>query len=428
MQKLLGTHVGKLVQRAVRMGSSNGQALPGLIVEKLFPSYFAAMLGRLPEGVVVITGTNGKTTTTKMVVELLRSQGKRVITNPTGSNLTRGIISSLIEQADRKAHLPFDLAVFEVDEAYAKRFVQQIKPRWVLALNVSRDQLDRFGEVDAIADLVKATMISATEGVVTNANDPRLSTIGKSISDTQPIKVEYFGIDERLKRYFPTDDEIVAIDRQQKSIAPPHPHSPAVQLRAFKAQSATYTIQGKSYTTTLQVTGQHNFQNAAAALTLVRALLPAASDEKLVEKLGKVGIAFGRGQIFKLKNGYNLQLVLVKNPASFKQTIASYLTRKPSVMLAINDNYADSRDVSWLWDVDFTMMSAINIEYTSGSRAVDTALRLQYDNIEVNSTEPDLNSAITNFCRLPGDKVVIATYTAMLYLHAKLEKEAGKIL
>lgn len=428
MQKFIGTHVGKLVQRAVRIGSGGGQALPGLIVEKLFPGYFAAMLNKLPEGVIIITGTNGKTTTTKMVVELLRSQNKKVITNPTGSNLTRGIISSLIEQADHKGRLPFDMAVFEVDEAYAKQFVQQVRPRWVLALNVSRDQLDRFGEVDAIAELVRTTMCAAVEGVVTNANDPRLSVIGRDISKGEnDVKVEYFGVHKSLRKYFPTDNEIVAIDTKHE-ILPAEPELPSVLLQSFKNQTAVYSINGKLYPTTLQVTGQHNFQNAAAAIALACHLLPTASTKVLVERLSTVGIAFGRGQIFKLRDKSSLQLVLVKNPASFNQTLASYLTNSPSVMVAINDDYADSRDVSWLWDVDFTTMTATSIEITSGSRATDMALRLHYDNIEVKTIEPNLNRAITAFCKLPGNKLVIATYTAMLHLHAKLEKDAGKIL
>ena len=109
------------------------------------PGYLAAMLRQLPDGVVIITGTNGKTTTTKMVVELLRANGRRVLTNPTGSNLARGIISSVLQQAGHSGRLPFDIAVFELDEAYAKQFTNVVKPRYVLGLNASRDQLDRFG-------------------------------------------------------------------------------------------------------------------------------------------------------------------------------------------------------------------------------------------------------------------------------------------
>lgn len=415
MKRTLSTLVGKTVRRAARL-RSGGEALPGLIVEKLSPGYFADMLAQLPEGVVVITGTNGKTTTTKMVVELLRAKGKKILTNATGSNMTRGIISSLVAQADWRGNLPFDMAVFEIDEAYAKQFVKAVKPRWVLALNVSRDQLDRFGEVDAVAELVGATMRAATEGVVTNANDPRLRSVAAGLDCT----VEYFGVTDTLKQYFPTDDQIVAVE-QTATLPQANPHTPAVELTAFQGQTASYVVAGKTYQTSLQVTGQHNFQNAAAAVALVRQLVP-GHDADLVQALSTVGIAFGRGEIFTMADGSQLQLVLVKNPASFRQTIASYLQADVATMVVINDNYADSRDVSWLWDVDFEPLAGRTIACTSGSRAADMALRLSYANIPVTKVEADIDAALTRFKQIPGQKIIVATYTAMLHLYDALKE------
>lgn len=424
MQRTLGTSLGKFVRALTGWRPHGGHALPGLIVEKLFPSYFASMLQQLPEGVVVVTGTNGKTTTTKMLVELLEASGKKVVTNPTGSNLTRGIVSSLSRQANWLGHLPYDLAVFEIDEAYAKQFVAQVKPRWVLSLNVSRDQLDRFGEVDTVAELIGITMRAATKGVVTNANDPRLSRIGQEIADSG-IVVDYFGVASNLEAFFPSDNELVSIrTKDDTNIAGPL-HRPSVELTAFEDQTASYKIGSKVYQTSLKVTGQHNFQNAAAALALARRLLPDADDANLVKQLGEVGIAFGRGEIYTLKDGSQLQLVLVKNPASFRQTLASYLKDKPQVMIAINDNYADSRDVSWLWDVDFAPIKQLPIALTSGTRAADMALRLSYADIKVQTIEPNLDAALKAFSQLPGRKVVISTYTAMLHLYEVLQKQAG---
>ena len=208
MRKTVGTLLGKSVAGTVRLrGRSGGQAMPGLVVETLVPGYLGVMLRQLPDGVVIITGTNGKTTTTKMVVELLRANGKRVLTNPTGSNLTRGIISSVSQQAKHSGKLPFDIAVFELDEAYARQFTDVIKPRYVLGLNASRDQLDRFGEVDKVAELIIDTMISATQGIVVNADDKRLSS---AVSESD-VPVVYFGVSSKLLKYFPRDDELVAV-------------------------------------------------------------------------------------------------------------------------------------------------------------------------------------------------------------------------
>ena len=190
---VLGTWLGKLVRLAATRRGGGGYAMPGRVVERLVPGYLAATAGRLPAGVVLVTGTNGKTTTTKMVVELVRAAGTRVVTNPTGSNLARGIVSSLVREADWRGRLDADMAVFEVDEAYASRFVAQVRPRWVLALNLSRDQLDRFGEVDTVAERVAAAARAATEGVVANADDPRLAALGLALADAG-VAVDYFGV------------------------------------------------------------------------------------------------------------------------------------------------------------------------------------------------------------------------------------------
>lgn len=424
MRKTVGTLLGKSVAGAVKLrGKSGGQAMPGLVVETLIPGYLGTMLGQLPEGVIIITGTNGKTTTTKMVVELLRANGKRVLTNPTGSNLTRGIISSVSQQARHNGKLLFDVAVFELDEAYARQFTDVVKPRYVLGLNASRDQLDRFGEVDKVAELISETMLSATDAIIVNADDKRLS-VAVAKAGAQVI---YFGVAPQLLKHFPRDDELVAIG-ESAPVLQPRTVALGVELLDFTGEQATYRMGKQQAKTHLQVTGQHNFQNAAAALALVHAMLPGAELTTLVEQLGTVGPAFGRGQRFGLKNGSEVQLNLVKNPASFRQGLASYVKPGTSIMIAINDRVADSRDVSWLWDVDLSSLQVQGVSLTTGTRATDMALRLQYDDVSVGSVEPDIDKALKSFCAKPSDKVIFATYTAMLHLHALLARKAEKDL
>lgn len=426
MRRFIGTTVGKTIRSITKLRGTGGQALPGLVVERLFPSYLANMLGQLPEGVVVITGTNGKTTTTKMVVELLRANGKRVLTNPTGSNFTRGIISSLAHQAKASGHLPFDIGVFELDEAYARHFVAQVKPRWVLALNVMRDQLDRFGELDTAARLIGSTMEQATEGIVTNIDDARLMKIGIDIANERGLHLRTFGVAPKLRSFFPGDDELVSVGN---STGRPRAQALAhVTLMDFTGQDVTFREGNISVQGTLKITGQHNFQNAAAGLALTRVLIPKVSIEKLAKQLSTVTPAFGRGQQFSLRNGSKLELLLIKNPAGFRQTLISYPVAAKPVMIAINDNYADGRDVSWLWDVDVSVLEGKAVVLTSGTRAVDMALRLSYDHISVKEIEPGLEAALRAFCNQPGDKLLITTYTAMLRFHALLKKEAGKTL
>ena len=145
--------LGKTVRYIARL-RGGGSALPGLFVERIDPQFVAETLAQLPQGVVLISGTNGKTTTTKMVVQLLESQGMKVFTNRTGSNFVRGVAAALLGEVDSHGKIDADIAVLELDEAHAVHFVNQIKPRHSLLLNVMRDQLDRFGEIDATASSV----------------------------------------------------------------------------------------------------------------------------------------------------------------------------------------------------------------------------------------------------------------------------------
>jgi UDP-N-acetylmuramyl tripeptide synthase len=427
MQDFLGTITGKAIKGVLNLKGSGGQALPGLVIEKLFPGYVRTMLAQLPDGVVMITGTNGKTTTTKMVVHLLESNGKRVITNSTGSNLVRGIASSLSQHAKVSGRLPYDIAILEVDEAAARRLAEQIKPRWVLALNASRDQLDRFGEVDTIVGYIGSVMESATEGVITNANDPNLLPRAQTITKQKATELHLFGASDKLSRYFPSDYELAAVKDSVKTSQKSSRKGVGVELEDFRENLVKYSVTGKSYQVNLNISGQHNYLNGAAALALAGKLMPEVKIDNLLNQLAAVELAFGRGEKYKLPNGAIIELVLVKNPASFTQALASYGSSKASMMIAINDNIADGRDVSWLWDVNFGALEAKKIAITSGQRAADMALRLSYDDIKTDEIEPRLAKALDKLSATQGPKIVLATYTAMLNLYSIFTKTGQKV-
>jgi len=196
---VLRTSVAVAAGKAIRVGSrlrGGGSAFPGLVVEKLDPRFLTHSLSDLPRGVVVVTGTNGKTTTTKMLVAILREHGLRVFTNPTGSNFTRGVISSMLAEVPLSGRLRADLAVLELDEAHALKFAAEVKPAYSLLLNVARDQLDRFAEIDHTAKLLAALAEQTTQGVVLNLNDSFVSRIAGKVHDG--VKVSYFGVDPSI--------------------------------------------------------------------------------------------------------------------------------------------------------------------------------------------------------------------------------------
>ncbi|PKL31952.1 DUF1727 domain-containing protein [Candidatus Saccharibacteria bacterium HGW-Saccharibacteria-1] len=415
MSKPLVTILGKTVRRVAKL-RGGGSALPGLVVEKIDPDFIKNTLASLPLGVVVISGTNGKTTTTKMVVELLEGQGLKVFTNKTGSNFTRGVAAALLGEVDIKGRLHADVAVLELDEAHAVHFVNKIPPNYSLILNVMRDQLDRFGEIDHTASLLRKIACATTSKVVLNREDARIANISKSLDDK---KVNFFGLDEGLLQTFPSDDDL-----HNNNLKSHNSIKADVVLSKFAGESATFTIGNESITTNLKLTGIYNVFNAAAALTLVRAMIGDIMDQKkLIKSLASVTPAFGRGEKLTL-NGQPLELVLVKNPSGFRLGLKSFNPSKYATMIAINDNYADGRDMSWLWDVDFASLKKTGVADISGVRAYDMALRLQYDEISIKRVEPNLKKSLNDFIKNNSGKPkrIYCTYTAMLAIRRNLNK------
>lgn len=405
--------IGKcLVSLSRRLGSGHGSALPGLVVEKLSPHFLGRLLAKLPEGVVLVSGTNGKTTTTKIVADLLRADGYRVFTNPSGSNFARGVISAALPVM-RRGRLEADVAVLELDEAHATHFVAQIKPRYSLLLNVLRDQLDRFGEIDQTARLLSYVAEQTTDVVVLNADDPRLSQLGQS--DRLTARPVWFGASGEASRLYRTDEELHAGQRVKRSKAAARDVLTLDKLTGHRAQ---YLIDGKRYATELRLFGIYNALNCGAALSLVRAVEQDRFDpQRAVETLAKIKPAFGRGEELSLARG-TVRLILVKNPSGFQLSLDS--AEAQPTLIAINDQYADGRDVSWLWDVKIDSLRQDEVSVT-GIRAYDMALRLEYDQVALRSVEPDIIVATRSFLdRLEGDGQIFATYTAMLKIRQLL--------
>lgn len=416
MPQSFTTLLGKTVRYIAKI-RGGGSALPGLFVEKIDPEFVTRTLSTLPHGVVLVSGTNGKTTTTKMIVELLESQRLRVFTNRTGSNFVRGVAAALLGEIDRKGLLHADIAVLELDEAHAVRFVKAIPPRYSVLLNVMRDQLDRFGEIDATARLLEMVAKATTDVVILNREDPRIVSLTGTLGHS---RVHYFGLDPSLREQFPNDDDLY-----RKSLDTGPVGKADVLLSAVDNHVATFMIDNKRVEVALKLRGIYNVYNAAAALTAVRAICGKERDDAaLITALKSVTPAFGRGETI-IVGGQPLDIVLVKNPSGFRLSLESFNPKGCATMIAVNDNYADGRDMSWLWDVSFDTLQPEGVTEVSGTRGYDMALRLQYAEIEVSHVETNLGAALRHFIHSAGTKPkrIYCTYTAML----QLRRELGKI-
>jgi len=419
MTKPYSVLAGKTVRYIARL-RGGGSALPGLFVEKIDRRFVPDTLAQLRYGVVLISGTNGKTTTTKMVVDLLESQGLKVFTNRTGSNFIRGVAAALLGEVDNRGRLHADIAVLELDEAHAVHFVAQVKPTYSLLLNVMRDQLDRFGEIDHTAELLHKIAVSTTDGVVINRDDPRLGSKKFTSAITAPIHT--FGVSTELLTQFPSDDELRTATK--KVVTKPTAQQDDTCLETMDGSMATIAYSGKKHQVSLKVNGIYNVLNATGAVALCRMIMGNELNEKrMLDALQNVTPAFGRGESLTV-GGQPLQLVLVKNPSGFRLGLQSFSPEGYATMIAINDNYADGRDMSWLWDVDFDSLRAGGAAEVSGIRAYDMALRLQYDDVPIGNVTTDLHKALHRFISThsASPKRIYCTYTAMLALRRELAK------
>lgn len=409
MLDILVINLAKFVYWILRKLGRHGAALPGLITEKLRPGLLERKLSTLVDGVIVISGTNGKTTTTHLIAAALRSSGKRVLTNHSGSNMTRGLLATIIRFASKRGALPYDIAVLEIDEAYAAKLAPQIKPRACVLTNILRDQLDRFGEIDHTAQLLGVIASYTKDRVIINGMDARLK---RSVKDISADRIVSYGASPDLRQYFLSDDEW---HTGKKKVAPKNSNFDYYLLKGEKGSVELSTPTGKVKLKT-HLSGWHNYINLLAAYVAVESVLGEKDNSRYFDSLGA---PYGRGEILEIGNKRFI-LQLVKNPAGFTTSIQDEL-HLPA-LIVINDAFADSRDVSWLWDVDFDALKMRPSLYCSGTRAYDMAVRLKYSELNIASIDIALKDSLEKFIDENEGGIIFLTYTAMLQVRKYLIK------
>jgi len=427
------------------LGRGGGQALPGLVAERLDPDLAAKLAARLPHGVVLVTGTNGKTTTTKLIAAALEASGERVLTNGTGSNLKRGVTSALIAAADLRGRTDATVGLFEVDEASMRQVAPAVQPKAIVVLNLFRDQLDRYGELDTLAAVVGQGIAATNAELFLNADDPLVASLAKYAADAN--LVTYFGV-EQLASVTGATETVVDSDRCPVCRArlkfnrvfyghighyrcpKGHFERPKPEVVVSKVTSAgldgsrfTVTASGKHMDLHFPLAGTYNLYNAVAATAVARGL--GVSGERIAGVLARAEAAFGRVEQVSLE-GRTIYLLLIKNPAGFTQVMETFLMRPGlKVMLAINDLGADGRDVSWLWDVPLEVLAEFGPEIvTTGIRGADIALRLHYAGMQTESSDgfEDAIQRLLEMVPEGGTGYILPTYTAMLQVRKLIEK------
>ena len=424
------------VSRAV--GRGGGTTLPGKLLWKVDPGAVNALAARLPDGVALVSATNGKTTTTAMAAEILGAE-RRLAWNRAGANLLSGIASALV--AGRRA----ELGLFEVDEAALPEALARTRPRVVALGNLFRDQLDRYGELEIVADRWRTAIarlpLDAT--LVVNADDP----IVGDLADGRDGAVR-FGLDDPRQarpalqhaadsKYCvrcgaPYDYAAVYVGHLGDYRCPRCDHhrpelevvATDIELRGLHASSFRLVSPQGTTEIELRLPGLYNVYNATSAASLALAVGASLGDVR--DGLARFGAAFGRFERIPAA-GKSVVLLLIKNPAGANEVVRTLEMGVPPVLvIALNDAIADGQDVSWIWDVDFEpLLEHAGLVIATGERAAELGLRMTYGGLPSDRLEviPSLEHALDRGLGLVEagtELVILPTYTAMLALRGIL--------
>jgi len=439
--------VARAVGAASRVsGRGGGTTLPGRLLLRMEPGALGRLGARLDRGTTIVSATNGKTTTAGMIAAALRADGRQPVHNRAGSNMTWGVATALLEQDGSEG-------LFEVDEAWLAEVAEQLDPTLIVLGNLFRDQLDRYGELETLAESWAGT-IAARVGrarFVLNADDPAIADLGRDAAGERRDGVVFFGVEDNsqalpeLQHAFdakhcrrcgnPYAYERAFVGHLGHYACPscgarrPQPDVAAteIELRGMKGSSVTVRTPRGRLRLELPVPGLYNVYNALAAVAT--ALELGVSAERIEKALVEMRAAFGRVETVDVA-GTALSILLIKNPAGANEVLRTLKLEGGDagldLWIALNDKTADGRDVSWVWDADFELLAnRVRRVVCAGARAPEMAVRLKYAGwptaaIEV---EPNIDRSLELALRdASGRLFALPTYTALLELRKLLAK------
>ena len=431
-----------------RSGRGGGTTLPGRLLLRLAPDAISRLAARLPGGSVIVSATNGKTTTAGMLAAALRAAGRKPVHNRAGSNMSWGVATALLEQRGGEG-------LFEVDEAWLPKVALQLDSRLIVLGNLFRDQLDRYGELEHLADQW-AELIDARAGrteFVLNADDPLVADLGRDRDLARRPGITYFGIEDpaqalpELQHAFdakhcrrcgaPYAYERAFVGHLGHYRCPgcgadrPAPDVSATAIRLEGMRGSRVSVQASDGTVELRLPlpGLYNVYNALAALAgALRAGVGLQTAACAMEGMEAV---FGRVETISVA-GKALSILLIKNPAGANEVLRTLLLEAKSdgeglgLWIALNDRIADGRDVSWIWDADFELLAGhLRRVVCTGTRAADMAVRLKYAGLDPRAIEVEASierSLDAALAQADGRLFALPTYTALLELRTLLAR------
>lgn len=438
----------KLSRFMLRKLGKGGTNVPGRIALKVYPE----VLGQLAKGVttIIVTGTNGKTTTSRMIEKSLSDSGYKFFSNKSGANMLSGITAEFAMNSTLGGKNRYEYALIECDEAAFKTVSKYVDAKCVVVTNVFRDQLDRYGEVTHTLNSILTGIKNSPNAVVCINADDSLSV---SMKDEISNKVVFYGVESEIykNRVEEVSDAPYCIKCKSEYVYDyvtyghlggfrcPNCgyHRPETEVSVEKVVASTpdsstiiLTLHGKEYTTTINLPGGYNIYNGAA--TAAAGYVLGLKDETIVSALSDFECGFGRMEKFTVNNT-DIRMILIKNPAGCNQVL-NFLSNntEPSLFIvALNDRFADGTDISWIWDVDFEKLNQLSDKLTeiwvTGRRADEMAMRFKYAGIAVDKIKviKDYEKLIENAANQSAPVYIMPTYTAMLDIREIFSKNYG---
>jgi UDP-N-acetylmuramyl tripeptide synthase len=414
----LALFIGKFISKiSKRLNLGHGSTWPGHIALKLNPNFVNDVLKQSKTKIILVTGTNGKTTTAKLLQTILEENNQKVFLNASGANLLNGIASSIILKSALTGKLYFNYAIFEVDENTLPQIIEKLEPDFIIALNLFRDQLDRYGEINTVAKKWKDAYrnLNKTEFIL-NADDPQIAYLGDGLDS----KTHYFGLNDQKFEYKEQQHAADSILCPKCGIKLTYDAFYFSHLGKWKCENCQLKrpnpdLESFQYYPLL---GTYAIYDTLAAVLTTQIL--GLSNEQIGKALKTFKPAFGRQEITEI-NGKKTQLFLSKNPTSFNESLRTINANKTrNLLLVLDDRIPDGTDVSWIWDIDFETLINKNTKlYLAGDRVYDLALRLKY--ASVNFPKENVFENLEKAIRRGLDKTnnsdifyILPTYSAML--------------
>ena len=437
--------VCKILISAAKMLGKRGSATPGKIALMIAPDILRRLASQVRRGIIVVCGTNGKTTTNNMIYDLLSAKGYKLVCNRLGANMLYGAVTAFIDAAGINGKLDADYACIEADELWAVKMFEHFKPDYIVMTNLFRDQLDRYGQVEIILDALKRAAEAADGAtLIVNADDPLLVTLGKGYGG----KCVYYGVDDEPREIAAEAGSAAEIregrlcrscgaELKYEAYYYSHIGRYACPDCGFSRPAPEYAATGLDLSRGLAFNvggeqirasyrGFYNVYNILAAYAVLRQC--GVDTAGINETLANFRPQLGRMETFTI-GGKEVFLNLAKNPAGFNQAISALLAdeRAKTVLLAVNDHESDGRDVSWLWDVDFERLRGVDKIIASGARAADILVRMKYAGFGPDRAllDPGINEGVAS--ALSGDSEAVyalVNYTALFSTHDLLRKMA----